>query len=285
MYADAPRFETDVPRARPRSHPRQLAAEPAVLTGFHPVREALRAHRRSLRRLGLQGAPRPEWDELRALARAAGVSVVEGGALRPDPQAPGPAPWVWLEAGPLPEVDLASLLAGASGQAGTLVALDGVEDPQNVGAIARVAEAAGVSGLVLTRRHAPPLTDALCRASAGAIEWLPVSRVPNLTRALRSAKDAGFWIIGADPLATVDLFSAPDPWLRGPRVLVLGGEGAGLRHGVLAAVDHRVRIPMAGRVSSLNVSAASAVVLFEIRRRDLGSRRAHPRPTPGPDGV
>lgn len=262
-------------RARARYRSDRLPPESSRLTGFHPVREALRARRRSLQRLCLRGAVRPEWEELRALAREAGVPVVEAAAgAPPDVEGSGRAPWVWLEAGPLPEVGLEALLAAAAGPTSTLVALDGVEDPQNVGAILRVAEAGGVAGLLMTRRHAPPLTDAIARASAGAVEWLPVCRVPNLTRALRSAKQAGFWVVGADPLAPTDLFSAPTAWLRGPRVLLLGAEGVGLRQGVTQEVDHRVRIPMCGRVASLNVSTACAVLLFELIRRDGESARA-----------
>jgi 23S rRNA (guanosine2251-2'-O)-methyltransferase len=232
----------------------------------------LRARRRALRRLHLSGAPRPEWAELQALAREAGVRVVEGGEAPSEPS--DHRPWVWLEAGPLPEVELEALLAGAKVPGATLVALDGVEDPQNLGAIARAADATGVSGIVLTRRHAPPLSDAVSRASAGAIEWIQVCRVPNLTRALGAMKDAGFWVVGADLEAPVDLFEAPDAWLRAPRVLVVGAEGAGLRQGVIQALDHRVRIPMVGQVASLNVSAATAVVLFELRRRDGSAGKA-----------
>lgn len=280
-------------RARDRYRSDRQPPESGALTGFHPVREALRARRRPLRRLYLQGAERAEWRELRALAAEAGVPVVEGAAATAaEALASGQAPWVWLEAGPLPEVELEALLSAAAGPTGTLVVLDGVEDPQNLGAIVRVAEASGVSGLVLMRRHAPPLSDAVARASAGALEWLPVCRVPNLSRALRAAKDAGFWVIGADPGAPTDLFDAPPAWLRGPRVLVLGAEGGGLRHGVVQEIDHRVRIPMSGHVASLNVSAASAVLLFELTRRDgvasqgseaspgAGNRPAISRPTP-----
>ena len=253
-------------RTKPRFHPRPRVAPPGALTGLHPVREALRARRRALGRLHLSGVPRPEWADLQALAREAGVGVVVG-----DPAPPELAdqrPWVWLEAGPLPELELEALLAGAKAPGATLVALDGVEDPQNLGAIARAADATGVAGIVLTRRHAPPLSEAVSRASAGAIEWVPVSRVPNLNRALGAMKDAGFWVIGADLEAPVDLFEAPDAWLRAPRVLVVGAEGVGLRQGVIQALDHRVRIPMTGQVASLNVSAATAVVLFELKRRD-----------------
>lgn len=254
-------------RSKPRFRSRPVAAEAGVLTGLHPVREALRARRRTLGVLRLEGSPRPEWEELRALARDAGVRVVEEPASAVGSEATR-APWVRLEAGALPETDLPALLSDASMPPHTLVALDGVEDPQNLGAIARVADASGVAGLVLTHRHAPPLSEAVSRASAGAIEWLPVCRVPNLVRALRALKEQGFWIVGADLEAETDLFSAPDAWLRPPRVLVMGSEGAGLRRSVTEAIDHRVRIPMSGRVASLNVSTAAAVILFELARRD-----------------
>ena len=160
---------------------------------------------------------------------------------------------VSLEAGPLPLVDLAGLCAAGAAPR-TLVALDQVEDPQNLGAIARVAEAAGVSGLLLTDRHSPPLSPAVSRASAGAIEWLATARVPNLVRALNQLKDQGFWIFGAEAEAPESLFELPDRVLRGERVVVLGAEGRGLRPGVQGVVDHRVRIPLAGRVASLNVA-------------------------------
>ena len=174
---------------------------------------------------------------------------------------------VALEVGPLPESSLEDLMVRDTDGPRTFVALDGVEDPQNLGAIARVADAAGVTALVLTHRRAPPLSPAVSRASAGAIEWLPVARVPNLRRALNQLKGQGFWIFGADPEGAESLFAVPEMWLRGDRVLVLGAEGRGLRSGILAAVDHRVRVPMTGRVASLNVAAAAAVILFEMARR------------------
>jgi 23S rRNA (guanosine2251-2'-O)-methyltransferase len=152
------------------------------------------------------------------------------------------------------------------------VALDGVEDPQNLGAVIRVAEAAGALGLILTSRRAPPLGAAVSRASAGAVEHLPVSRVGNLRRALEQLKEGGFWAIGADPDAAEDLFLTPDRIWQGDLVLVFGSEGRGLRRTVVEALDHRVRIPMAGRVGSLNVAAAAAVVLFHARLRSSQGR-------------
>jgi 23S rRNA (guanosine2251-2'-O)-methyltransferase len=254
-------------RGKPDRRRAAGAAEP--LRGWHPVREALRAGRRSLVELRIAApADRPELAELLRLARDARVPVREvpaemlGREVAGDRSAQG----VELFAGPLPEVGLEEL-ARVAGAPRTLVALDGVEDPQNLGAIARVAEAAGVGGLILTRRRSPPLSAAVARASAGAIEWLPVARVPNLPRALNELKKQGFWTFGSDPEAADALFDLPDRLLAGDRVIVLGAEGRGLRRGVGQVLDHRLRIPMAGRVESLNVSAAAAVVLFEFRRR------------------
>jgi 23S rRNA (guanosine2251-2'-O)-methyltransferase len=173
---------------------------------------------------------------------------------------------VALEAGPLPELTLLEL-RGQRGWPRRLVALDGVEDPQNLGAICRVADAAGVGGLILTRRRAPPLSPAVSRASAGALEHLPVARVANLGRALNQLKSEGFWVLGADSEGGDDLFLLEDALLSGPLVIVLGAEGRGLRRGIRERLDHRVRIPMGGRVESLNVSSAAAVVLFELVRR------------------
>ena len=152
-----------------------------------------------------------------------------------------------MEVGALPEVGL-SELAATSQEAGrsTLVALDGVEDPQNLGAIARVIEASGAGGLILTRRHAPPLTAAVSRASAGAIEWLPVARVPNLARALAELQGEGYWTLGADPNGSVSLFDGLPDLGAAPLVVVMGAEGRGMREGVLKRVDHPIRIPLGG---------------------------------------
>ncbi len=243
------------------------------LEGLHPALEALRARRRRLRQLWIRpGFHHPELAALEQAAHGAGVPVAALPAASdtaPDARLRG----VVLEAEPLPELGLPELLrVGSSPRC--LVALDGVEDPQNLGAIARVAEAAGAAGLVLTRRRSPPLSPAVARASAGAIEWLPVARIPNLPRALRELKQTGFWIFGADPAAGEDLFALPDRALRGDRVLVLGAEGRGLRPGVASELDHPVRIPLSGQVASLNVSASAAVVLFELRRRQALAKPA-----------
>jgi 23S rRNA (guanosine2251-2'-O)-methyltransferase len=253
-----------------------------LLFGLHPVLEALRSGRRRLVRLRIQeDLNRAELAELVERARAAGIPVEEVPRERLDAGLPSGAKsqGLVLEAGPLPTPSLEELLCldRPSGGGRCVVALDGVEDPQNLGAIIRVAEAAGAFGLVLTARRAPPLGAAVARASSGAVEHLPVSRVGNLRRSLDQLKKAGFWVIGADSQAGEDLFQTPDRIWQGDLVLVFGAEGRGLRRGVLEQLDHRVRIPTAGRVDSLNVAAAAAVVVFEAVRRARQNEGKLPR--------
>ena len=151
-----------------------------------------------------------------------------------------------------------------SGAARLLLALDGVEDPQNLGALLRVADGAGVDGVVLTERRSAPLSPVVMKASAGAAEHLRIARVVNLVRALEDLKRQNLWIIGLDERGTAD-YDQFD--LTGDCVIVLGREGAGLHELVRRTCDHLLRIPMAGGVSSLNVSAAGAVVLYEAFRQ------------------
>jgi 23S rRNA (guanosine2251-2'-O)-methyltransferase len=145
-----------------------------------------------------------------------------------------------------------------------LLALDGVEDPQNLGALLRVADGAGVDGVVITERRSAPLSPVAVKASAGATEHLRIARVVNLVRALEELKQQNLWVIGLDERGSTD-YDRFD--LTGDIVLVLGREGAGLHDLVKRTCDHLLRIPMAGGVSSLNVSAAGAVVLYEAFRQ------------------
>jgi 23S rRNA (guanosine2251-2'-O)-methyltransferase len=147
-----------------------------------------------------------------------------------------------------------------------VVALDEVTDPQNLGAVCRSAECAGASGVVIPERRAAEVTPAVCKASAGAVEHLPVARVRNLADFLADAKAAGCWCYGAAAGARTS-YRAVD-W-RGGVVLVLGAEGRGLRPRVAAACDDLVALPLRGRIESLNVSATASVLLYEILQKRL----------------
>jgi len=145
-----------------------------------------------------------------------------------------------------------------------IVALDQVQDPRNLGAVARSAEAAGAAGLVIPDRRSAEVTPVACKASAGAVEHLQVARIGNLADWLAKAKEAGFWLWGADAGAE------QTPWgvdLTGPTVLVLGGEGKGIRPRVASVCDGLVAFPQRGKVESLNVSAAATAFLFEALRQ------------------
>lgn len=172
-------------------------------------------------------------------------------------------------------LDIEDLLGSdntSQGVSPLLLALDGVEDPQNLGALLRSADGAGVTGVLLTERRSAPLSAVAVKASAGAAEHVRIARVVNLVRALEQVKAANIWCVGLDERGTMD-YTEYD--FTAPCMLVLGREGAGLHDLVRRTCDHLLRIPMAGRVASLNVSAAGAVVLYEAYRQ---RRRAGQKP-------
>jgi 23S rRNA (guanosine2251-2'-O)-methyltransferase len=140
-----------------------------------------------------------------------------------------------------------------------IVALDQVQDPQNLGAICRSAECAGAAGVVLPERRAAEVTPAVCKASAGAVEHLPLAQVRNLTDFLNDAKARGFWCYGADGDAKLDYRQVD---FKGPVVLVMGSEGRGLRPRVASACDALISLPLRGQIESLSVGAAAAVLLY-----------------------
>ncbi len=145
-----------------------------------------------------------------------------------------------------------------------LLALDQVTDPQNVGAILRSAAAFGAHAVIMPQRHAPPVTGALAKAASGALEHVPLVTVPNLDRALKSLKQADFWILGLDAEADT---SIADTTIDGKLALVLGAEGTGLRRLTADRCDLLLRLPMTGPIPSLNVSAAAAVALYALSVR------------------
>jgi 23S rRNA (guanosine2251-2'-O)-methyltransferase len=145
-----------------------------------------------------------------------------------------------------------------------LVVLDGVEDPHNLGAIVRTAHAAGAGAVIIPERRAAGLTDVVAKAAAGALEHLPMVRVTNINRTLEALKERGYWIYGLDQRGP-EVYDQVE--FASPSAIVLGGEGKGLHEQVRKRCDLLLRIPMAGEISSLNVSVAAGVVLFEWKRR------------------
>ena len=233
-----------------------------AIPGRGPVAEALRA-RRVLREVVVdeRGAGAGELADVAAAADAAGVPVRTADRDALDVLSEGVLhQGVVAIAPPFPYVDLAAI-----GETDLVVVLDGVTDPQNLGAIARSAEAAGAGALVLPKRRSAHVTPAAEKAAAGAFSHLLVALVPNIVRALADLGDRGFWSVGLAGEAAEPLWSCA--LLDGPVVLVIGSEGQGLARLTAERVDARVAIPMAGRLQSLNASAAAAVALFEVRRR------------------
>jgi 23S rRNA (guanosine2251-2'-O)-methyltransferase len=155
-------------------------------------------------------------------------------------------------------------LDSISGSAGLLVLLDGVEDPHNLGAIVRTANAAGAAAVLIPERRAAGLTDTVAKAAAGALEYVPVVRIGNVARTLGDLKKRGFWIYGLDERGTEDYDTVE---YATPTVFVMGGEGKGIHQLVRESCDVLVRIPMSGAIPSLNVSVAAGIVLFEWKRR------------------
>jgi 23S rRNA (guanosine2251-2'-O)-methyltransferase len=246
-----------------------------VLYGLHPVEEALKAGRR---RFDQVLVARERHDDrlahLVAACREAGVRVRQEAREQLTQLAGTPVhQGVVAVVRPQETLTIEDLFAPVrSGAARMVLALDGVEDPQNLGALLRVADGAGVDGIVLTERRSAPLSPVAVKASAGAVEHLRIARVVNLVRALEELKQHNLWIIGLDERGATD-YDQFD--FTGDCVLVLGREGAGLHDLVRRTCDHLLRIPMAGGVSSLNVSTAGAVVLYEAaRQRRAKSSRA-----------
>jgi len=169
--------------------------------------------------------------------------------------------------------DIQDLLAHKRGQHSFIVVLDGVQDPQNLGAIIRTAEGAGADGIVIPERRAASVTGAVAKASAGASEHLPIARVTNIARTLDELKAANVWTVGLDERAS-QTYDQLD--YNMDCAIVLGGEGTGLHDLVRKKCDFLASLPMLGRVSSLNVSVAAGIVLYEVvRQRRLSSPRRH----------
>ncbi len=218
--------------------------------------------------------PAPVLERIEQLAAARRVPVRRVSRSRLDAEAATDAPQgVLAHAGPLPEADLDHL---ARDPKAFLLAVDGVTDPRNLGALLRSAEAAGATGAILARHRAVHVTPTVAKAAAGAVERLPIALVPGTPSALARTKELGCWVVGLAGDGDQLLYDLPVA--TEPVVVVVGSEGAGLSRLARARCDLVVRVPMRGHLSSINVSAAGALALFEVaRRREETIDTASPR--------
>ena len=239
-----------------------------LIAGIHPLKEALRSANVRLDQVSIRaGLRNRQQDEIFRLAKRARVPVklVPSDALdrlaRPLNHQ-GVLGYVSQKA----YVALDTLLeeAGDEGASPFFLVLDGIEDPRNMGAIIRTAEGAGVNGVILPDRRSAGMTSVVARASAGALEHVAVSRVTNMSQSIEKLKSNNVWVYGLDPNASKSYL---DLDYRGAVAMVVGGEGKGIRPGILKQCDDRVAIPMQGTVASLNVSVAAAVLLYEVVRQ------------------
>ena len=257
---------------RTEKHTEQRSEEqPAhILAGRHAVVEAIKAGRGINRILLADGLRGPSVHELRDLARENGVTVDVVSRAKLDAAVPEGVrhQGVLAYVAPVAYVAVEEIIAAARerGEDPLLLLLDGIEDPQNLGALLRTADAAGVHGILLPRRHSVPLTETVARVSAGALEYVPVARIGNIAQTMRALKEQGFWIAGAD-MAGEEMYDRAN--LTGALVLVIGSEGRGMSRLTRDLCDFTVRLPMRGKINSLNASAAGAILMYEALRQRM----------------
>jgi 23S rRNA (guanosine2251-2'-O)-methyltransferase len=253
------------------SAPKTLGGE--QVEGRQAVRELLIAQRRKVHEVWISSDLQHSdaVDDIEALAAANRVPVAYVARKKLEAAARSEAPQgVLARAASLPEAELTAFLRRTPGRPPFLVAIDGVTDPGNLGAILRNCDGAGVDGVVVPRHRAVHVTPTVAKAAAGAVEHVPIAVVPGLPAALARVREAGIWVVGLDDAADRSLFDLGDLAAEGI-CLVLGAEGPGLSRLVRERCDMIVSIPMRGRLSSLNVSAAGALATYEVaRHRRIG---------------
>ena len=239
-----------------------------ILAGRHAIVEAIKAGRGINRILLADELHGKSVHELRDLAREHGITVDIVGRAKLNAAVPEGVrhQGVIAYAAPVAYVAVEEIIATARerGEDPLLLLLDGIEDPQNLGALLRTADAAGVHGILLPRRHSVPLTETVARVSAGALEYVPVARIGNIAQTMRALKEQGFWIAGAD-MAGGETYDHAN--LTGALVLVIGSEGRGMSRLTRDLCDFIVRLPMRGKINSLNASVAGAILMYEALRQ------------------
>ena len=242
-----------------------MVADPRLLFGRNAVLESLRGRRPAPSRVWLaEGMKRDERvEEIRSLALAAGVPVEEAPRLMLDDLTThANHQGVVLDPADYPYVDLEDLIDTS----GTILILDHIQDPQNFGSLIRAGDATGIAGVVLPQDRSVAVTPSVVNASAGAVEHVPVALVANLNRAVEKLIDAGYWVAGlaGDEAGAVDLFEADLP---SPLALVVGSEGRGISQQVRGKCQLLLKLPMTGKVASLNAASAGTVALYEVVRQ------------------
>lgn len=241
-----------------------------VIVGRNSVLEALKSGRSVNKVLIAKGQRQGSIKEIIGLARDSGLIVqeVEIGKLN-DLSGGMRHQGIAALAAPVDYVEVEDILAKAAevGEAPFLVLLDELEDPHNLGAILRTADAAGVHGVLIPKRRSCPLSATVAKTSAGAVEYVPVARIGNVAQTLKDLKQAGLWVAGADMAGDKAYYQAD---LTGPLVIVIGSEGKGLSRLTREHCDFLVRIPMRGKINSLNASVACSLLLYEaLKQREL----------------
>ncbi|WP_270399484.1 23S rRNA (guanosine(2251)-2'-O)-methyltransferase RlmB [Mitsuokella multacida] len=259
-----PQAETEPKR---REEPRELPDD--VLVGRNAVTEALKSGR-GINKLWIASGDREgSVAEIAALAKERGIVVQYVERAKIEALAGGHRhQGVLAYVAPVPYAELEDILkaAEAKGEAPFLVLLDELEDPHNLGALLRTADATGVHGILIPKRRSVSLNATVAKTSAGAVEYVPVARIGNIAQTLKKLKEKGFWVAGADMDGEKAYYEAD---LTGPLVLVVGSEGKGMSRLTKEACDFIVRMPMVGRINSLNASVAGSILMYESMRQRL----------------
>lgn len=259
-----PQAETEPKR---REEPRELPDD--VLVGRNAVTEALKSGR-GINKLWIAGGDREgSVAEIAALAKERGIVVQYVERAKIEALAGGHRhQGVLAYVAPVPYAELEDILKAAEekGEAPFLVLLDELEDPHNLGALLRTADATGVHGILIPKRRSVSLNATVAKTSAGAVEYVPVARIGNIAQTLKKLKEKGFWVAGADMDGEKAYYEAD---LTGPLVLVVGSEGKGMSRLTKEACDFIVRMPMVGRINSLNASVAGSILMYESMRQRL----------------
>ena len=270
------KFERETPRrkrpqmeAEPkrREEPRELPDD--VLVGRNAVTEALKSGR-GINKLWIASGDREgSVSEIAALAKERGIVMQYVERAKIESFAGGHRhQGVLAYVAPVPYAELDDILkaAEAKGEAPFLVLLDELEDPHNLGALLRTADATGVHGILIPKRRSVSLNATVAKTSAGAVEYVPVARIGNIAQTLKKLKEKGFWVAGADKDGEKAYYEAD---LTGPLVLVVGSEGRGMSRLTKEACDFIVSMPMVGRINSLNASVAGSILMYESMRQRL----------------